>query len=63
MIVRDTRWVVLLFLIIVLENPGYVYSECLGGLVRLCSLESAGIRNYYKRWPVGKFIYQKYYNI
>lgn len=48
MIVRDTHCVVLLFLAIVLEKSGYIYSECLGGLVRLCSLENAGILNYYK---------------
>lgn len=32
-IARDTNCVVLLFLVIVLEESGYVYSECLGGLV------------------------------
>lgn len=49
MIVRDTHCVVLLFLVIVLGKSGYVYSECLGVLVRLCSLENSGIINYYKR--------------
>lgn len=47
-IMRDTHCVVLLFLVIVLEKSGYVYSECLGGLVRLCSLANAEIINYYK---------------
>lgn len=52
--VRDTHCVVLLFLVVVLEKSGYVYSECLGGLVRLCSLENAAIINYYKRRPGGE---------
>lgn len=51
---RGTHCVVLLFLVIVLEKSGYVYSECLGGLVWLCSLENAGIINYYKRQPGGE---------
>lgn len=52
--VRDTHCVVLLFLAVVLEKSGYVYSECLEGLVRLCSLENAAIINYYKRRPGGE---------
>lgn len=48
-IMRDTHCVVLLFLVIVLEKSGYVYSECLGGPVWLCSLANAGIINYYER--------------
>lgn len=54
MIVRDTHCVVLFFLVIVLDKSGYIYSECLGGLVRLCSLENTGIINYYKRRPCGE---------
>lgn len=39
-IVRDAHCVVLLFLVKALEKSGYIYSECLRGLLRLCSLES-----------------------
>lgn len=45
---------VLLFLEKVLEKSGYVYSECLEGLVRLCSLENARVVNYYKCLLVGE---------
>lgn len=51
---RYSPCVVLLFLAMVLEKSGYVYSECLGLLVRLCSLENAGIISYYKHQPGGK---------